>query len=118
MKKLMMAIAMMIVMMMACNVNVNAKSKIVSRKEVITGVVKNNKKDGRVLTDKEIIKYANGKVKVIHWKVSKKFDYISYKGIKCRKGNIIKTVCTMNPNNREPDDILKRKDKVIKRKGR
>lgn len=115
MKKLMMIVMVMMAMMMAMPVNVKAKTKVISRKEVIIGVVKNNKKDGRVISEKEIIKYSNGKTKVIHWKVDKKYNYISYRCVKCRKGNVIKTTCIMNPNNREPDDILKRKDKVIKR---
>lgn len=93
--------------------NVQAKS-VRYRTDIIFGQVTNAKKDGKVLGDFEIIQYTNGKVKIINKGVNPKFDYISYKKVRCHKGDIIQTTCKMNPNNKEPDDILKRTDKIIK----
>lgn len=94
--------------------NVQAKSNVKYRTDIIFGQVTNVKKDGKVLGDFEIIQYTNRKVKIINKGVNPKFDYISYKGVRCHKGDIIQTTCKMNPKNREPDDILKRTDKIIK----
>lgn len=94
--------------------NVQAKSNIKCRIDIIFGQVTNVKKDGKVLGDFEIIQYTNRKIKIIDKGVDPKFNYISYKRVKCHKGDIIQTMCIMNPKNKEPDDILKRTDKVIK----
>lgn len=105
-------IILLVVLLIPCNVN--AKTFIKNRTNIMIGQVTNVKRDGKVLGDFEIIQYQNGKIKIINYKINPKFDYISYKGVKCHKGNVILTTCKMNPKNREPDDILKRTDKIIK----
>jgi len=64
--------------------------------ERVIGKVKNNKKDGRVLN------HGNNP-----------YNYISYKGIKCKKGDIIVTYVLYNPENNYEDDIIARWDYII-----
>lgn len=63
--------------------------------ERIIGKVKNNKKDGRVLNVPKNEKY---------------YNYISYKDIDCKKGDIIVTYLLYNPETNGEDDIIARWD--------
>lgn len=73
--------------------------KLTNRKHTIIlerciGRVRNNNKDGKVLNTNEGY-------------------YISYKGVKCKKGDIIVTYFLWNPENNVSDDIVARWDYVI-----
>lgn len=63
------------------------------------GKVTNSKRDGRILNS----------CKSLGWG-----DYISYRGVKCRKGNIVITYYIWNPENNIEDDTIARWDYVIK----
>lgn len=75
--------------------------KITHRKHTVIlerciGKVKNKNKDGKVLNTNEGY-------------------YISYKGVKCKKGDIVITYFLWNPENNIEDDIIARWDYVIKK---
>lgn len=63
------------------------------------GKVINNSKDGRVLNQGGNTEY----------------DYISYRGVDCKKGDIIVTYLLYNPENNYCDDIVARWDYVLKK---
>lgn len=78
-------------------------NKITHRKNQVLierciGKVKNKKKDGKLL---------NGN--------SDYGTYISYKNIKCKKGDIIVSYFLWNPENNAEDDVIARWDFVIKK---
>lgn len=60
------------------------------------GKVKNKNKDGKVLNTNEGY-------------------YISYNGVKCKKGDIVITYFLWNPENNLDDDVIARWDYVIKK---
>lgn len=78
--------------------------KLTHRKKTVIverciGKVRNKQKDGKVLNPpKDAAGY-----------------YISYKGVKCKKGDIIVTYFLWNPENNIEDDIIARWDFVIKK---
>lgn len=77
--------------------------KIAHRKHTIIierciGKVSNKNKDGKILNPSP-----------------NKGDYISYKRIKCKKGDIVITYFLWNPENNISDDIIARWDYVIKK---
>lgn len=71
----------------------NRKDSIIIEKCI--GTVVNNRKDGKVLNAR-----------------NRKYDYISYKGVKCHKGDTILTVFIYSPGN-DVDEIETRFDYVI-----
>lgn len=71
----------------------NRKDKIIIEKCI--GTVVNNRKDGRILNARD-----------------EKFNYISYKGVECHKGDTILTVFIYSPGN-DVDEIATRIDYII-----
>jgi len=67
--------------------------------ERVIGKVINNSKDGKVLNQVGNTEY----------------DYISYKGVDCKKGDIIVTYLLYNPENKYCDDIVARWDYVLEK---
>lgn len=97
------------------DINVNRtdkKTNIASRTDVVIGVVKENN-DGEVLKEFEIVENKNGNTTIHKEYADDYYNYISYRGVDCNKGDVICTICDMETENFEPDDILNRTDKVI-----
>lgn len=74
---------------------------IINRKHTVIlerciGKVKNKNKDGKVLNTNE-------------------GNYISYKGVKCKTGDIVVSYFLWNPENNSVDDVVARWDFVIKK---
>ncbi len=72
----------------------NRKNRVILERCI--GKVKNKNKDGKVLNTNE-------------------GNYISYKGVKCKKGDIIVSYLLWNPENDRNDDVVARWDFVIKK---
>lgn len=64
--------------------------------ERVIGRVLNKKKDGKVLNTED-----------------QYYNYISYRGVECKKGDIIVTYLLYNPENNGEDDIIARWDYKI-----
>lgn len=67
--------------------------------ERVIGKVVSNKKDG----------------KVINQGYNTEYNYISYKGVDCKKGDVIVTYVLYNPENNAEDDIVARWDYVLEK---
>lgn len=72
----------------------NRKNSVILERCI--GKVKNKNKDGKVLN-------------------ANKGYYISYRGVKCKKGDIIVSYFLWNPENNMDDDVVARWDFVIKK---
>lgn len=68
--------------------------------ERIIGVVKNSRKDGKILNVPKGETY---------------YNYISYRDVSCKKGDVIVTYCLYNPESNGEDDIIARWDYKLKK---
>lgn len=97
------------------DVNVNRtdkKTNIASRTDVVIGVVKENN-DGEVLREFEIVENKNGNTTIHKEDADDYYNYISYRDVDCDTGDVVCTICDMETENFEPDDIITRTDSVI-----
>lgn len=91
---------------------VDKETDVISRTYVTVGIVRENK-DGEVIKDFEIVEYKGGYITIYRGEPDDDYNYISYHDVDCGEEDAICTVCDMNTENFEQDDIIKRTDKVI-----